>query len=46
VELGLALLSLGRSEEAAGHFERAIEWTPGRPELAEHLRGLIENARR
>lgn len=44
VELGLALLSLGRSEEAAGHFERAIEGTPGRPELAEHLRGLVENA--
>jgi Flp pilus assembly protein TadD/NAD-dependent dihydropyrimidine dehydrogenase PreA subunit len=45
VELGLALQSAGRSDEAVGHFERALELSADRPEVVEHLRGLIESAR-
>ena len=43
--LSKVLQSLGRPEDAVGHFERAIELTPGRPDVVEHLRGLIESTR-
>ena len=46
IELGLALQSLGRSDEAVARFERAIELSAGRPAVVEHLRGLIDSARR